>query len=310
MRVLIPLALALAACGPRHAPRGPDRPSMPPALSALADRYDALQPSVQDARGWSDTDRCDALLWASLRAASGVPGVDVGAAEASDGRWLRRPADMPECYAAGESASTVSRDMLLGVLWWAWTARDAGAVSRLWAYGLSHGWSMGSGDPGATTLNPNLIGLLARVCLALGASCPGAGIAAAIPALYVDPAPRGYVRHLEVLQILLRGEIAGGITAHEAARLKKHLDEQPGNPLFLAAQALWGGEDAGNMAQLLHAWPSDRLPDASDWCSSWRTETEDGSSGSLPCGDTGPGGGPRAHSGGEILFLRRVLVGP
>lgn len=309
---LIPALIIAAACGPRHVVARAT-PAVPPELAALAETYQSLQPEVEDSHGWSDTDRCDALLWASLRAAAGVDGVDVGSAETSGGRWLRRPADLPECFASGQSDSTVSRDMLLGVLWWAWTAGDAGVVSRLWAYGLPRGWSMGSGSPGAVILSPNMLGLFARACVALHASCPGAALVATItPQVYTD-SPQGYDRHLEVLQILLRGEMDGSLPAPLVTRLRKQLDEQPDNPLFLVAVAIWGGGTLDDLPARLLQWPQDRLPTAADWCSDWRVEAESGSSGSLPCQDTAadgsPIGVPRKHSGGEILFLRRLLRG-
>lgn len=310
MRWLLLLALLLAACTGKVHPRTvpEDIAEAPHTFDALADTYAAMQGAVSDQRGWVELDRCDALLWASLRAAAGVA-VDVDDAQDPDrpGRWLRRPLDRPECYAAGESASTISRDMLLGVFWWAWTARRGDVVEDLWAYGSVRDWFMGDGRLFGTDtwLNGNMVVLLARLCVRLNAVCSDAADGLAlIPLRWDEDDVRGYQRHLEVLQILLSGELDSSISDAALQRLRKHDAEQPRNPLFAAARALYDGLPLAEVDARLGAWPSDRLPQSSDWCSSWRTEVEDGSSGALPCGDG------RTHSGGEVLFIRRVLWGP
>lgn len=280
-------------------------------LSELAATYAALQHTVSDERGWTNTDGCDALLFNSLRAASGVP-VDVGAAEDPNrgGKWYRRPADLPECFASGESRSSISRDMLLGLTWWIWTHDRVEELERLWKFGQARNWVMGDGRLGGvdTVLNVNLLSLLARTCHKLGASCPGAHVWRHAPLTYHGGA-EGYERHLEVLQILLLAELDGSIPSYLLDRLQRHRAEQPTNPLFAAAVSLFAPPSAVDgpmptLENLLERYPSDRLPTTDDWCSPWPVERDAGDSSLEPCPERG-----RIHSGGEVLFIRRILIG-
>lgn len=310
------LAFVTTACtGGLHQRTQPEAaPGDASLYEALADTYAVLQPSVSDEAGWVDTDRCDAILWASLRASSGVSvNVDVAQDATRRGRWYRRPVSKPECYATGASTSTISRDMLLGVMWWAWTARRADVVRDLWSYGERRGWAMGDGRLfGADTiLNSNLIGLLGRLCVALDANCGGASASAAQIPLTWDGSAAGYTRHLETLQILLLGEVDGELPTHAVERLRTHADEQSWNPLFAAALVLYDEWSPIEVDRRLADYPRDRLPTSADWCSAWRTETEgpgpiaiDGQAGWHPCPNNG-----RTHSGGDVLFIRRVLRG-
>lgn len=273
-----------------------------PLVEELAGTYRSLQ-----APGWTDTAECDALLFNSLRAASGIP-VNPGEAQdpAVPGRWYRRPVSLPECYASGESVSTISRDMLLGVYWWAWSTDNTQVVRDLWEYASSRSWFTGDGQNGGATtlLNSNMVSLLARLCVDLDAGCSGnVGQWAKTPLTFTG-IPEGYVRHLEVLQILLLGEIDGQIPGYLADRLRLHAEQQPDNPLFSSSMVLYNRWNTGEVDADLSEWPTDRLPNSSDWCSSWRTEAEGGSRGWGPCpGDT------EVHSGGEIIFLSRILHG-
>lgn len=298
----------LAACKRLEHRRDQPAEDAAPTLAERVEIYRALQPTVSDQRGWTDTDRCDALLWASLRAASGVT-VDVTAAQDPEdpGRWFRRPVDLPECFATGESKSTISRDMLLGVLWWAWTARRSDVVGDLWDFAREREGVMGDGEFGGleTLLNVNMFGLLGRLCVKTEACDATASVSAAIPLTYQSPNPTGFERHLEVLQITLGGELDGAISTQAVERLRRHASEQPLNPLFAAALVLYDGWSPGEVEVRLDPWPPDRLPTTADWCSDWRTEVEEGSSGSQPCPNEG-----RTHSGGELLFLGRLLRGP
>lgn len=276
-------------------------------LEQLSDTYRSLQTAE-----WTDTDACDALMFNSLRATAGIS-INISEAADSDhpGRWYRRPTSLPECYSTGESRSTISRDMLLGLYWYLWQTQNAQSVADLWAYGSSRSWFMGDGlDGGAdTVLNPNMISLLARLCTKLNASCNGTAAWKDIPLTYTGDA-EGYTRHLEVLQILLLGEMDGSIPGYLADRLAKHANEQTQNPLFAAAMVIYNGWNEVEVDNRLQSWPSDRLPNSSDWCSRWRVESEgpgsilpDGSSGWNPCADN------LTHSGGEILFIKRVVSG-
>lgn len=281
-----------------------------PLVETLADTYASLQPP-----GWTDTAECDALEFNSLRAASGVA-VNPGEAEdpGTPGRWYRRPVGIPECYATGASFSTISRDMLLGVYWWAWSTGNTQVIHDLWEYGATHNWVMGSGRlQGADTLlNPNMIALLGRLCVKTGADCSGNPQQwAEVPLVYTGGST-GFTRHLETLQILLLGEMDGKLPEYLVEVVRGHALQQPDNPLFAVGLVLYDRLDPTEVDRRLQSWPSDRLPTNEDWCSSWRTESEapgpvepNGSRGWNAC----PGGETVVHSGGEVLFLRRLLHG-
>jgi len=82
MLLLLTLALVSACTGKLHPRSQPEAVADEPhAYVELSDAYAAMQGSVSDSRGWVELSRCDALLWASLRAAAGV---------AVEWRFLRR----------------------------------------------------------------------------------------------------------------------------------------------------------------------------------------------------------------------------
>lgn len=314
-KLLVSILLAAALCACAHQKTHREDTPVPPTVDALADVYESLS-EARWPDGWAETDHCDALLWASLRAASGVPAL-VEDAEASPGEWRRRPTSLPECYASGGSTSTISRDMLVGVMWWAWTARRADIVREMWEYAVEHGGRMGSGRlAGADTLlNPNMWTLLAKLCVRMDADCGGAsvGVLSHATTEYTNPQPSGFERHLELLQILLLGEVDGGLPPGLVSRLARHRSEQPGNPLAVAAAAVYGMATPADVDATLSpaVWPSGALPTSADRCATWATEQEfpgpvlpAGAQSLQPCPEDG-----RTHTGGEILFIRRILRG-
>jgi len=303
-RLYLLMLPALAACG---AEKADDRPpaAAPARLEATAQAYLDLLPEVAGPAGFIDTDHCDSLQHSALIAAAGAP-VDVTAAEVEPGRWLRRPASLPECWAAGESRSTITRDQLLGVYWYAWTVKDARIVHDLWAFGEANKWRMGDGRLSGldTLMTYNDILLLARLCDALDADC-GANHRAwnFFPPMWSGTL-QGFERQLEVLRIMLLWEIEGYPSFGAVDRLTRHASEARWNPLFVAALAARGLADPAQVDQRLEAagYPTDRLPSSADWCSEWLVETEEGSK---PCPEE-----DRKHSGGEVLFMRRLFLHP
>lgn len=308
MRILILTCLLLVSCGVLPHRREDKQLSR---LDEMAAVYRGLQTP-----GWVNTDECDALLFNSLRAAAGIS-IPIAQAQDSDipGRWYRRPVSLPECYSTGGSLSTISRDMLLGLYWYLWTERDATNVANLWNYGASRNWVMG--DDGAagfhTILNPNMIALLGRLCVNLSAPCQGNYVSwSQVPLTFFYGISEGFTRHLTVLQILLLGEMEGQLPGYLVDELRLHAVEQPRNPLYAAAVLLYDRSwSSTEVDRRLESWPVDRLPTSADWCSSWRVEAEgpgpitpDGSRGWNPCPEN-----DQVHSGGEILFIQRILRG-
>lgn len=299
----IPLLLCLLACAPAEQ-KSPQSPEIPAGLAARAAVYSALLPEVSGPAGFIDSSHCDSLQHSALIAAAGAQ-VDVTAAELAPGRWLRRPASLPECWAAGESRSTITRDQLLGVFWYAWTTKDARIVHDLWAYGEANKWRMGEGRFAGvdTFLIYNDILILARLCDALKADCGANHRTWNFFSPIWSGAPVGFERQLDVLRIMLLWEIEGRPSFGAVERLLMHAAEAPWNPLFVAALAARGLADPAQVDQRLEAagYPTERLPTSDDWCSEWLVETEGGSK---PCPNEG-----NTHSGGEILFMFRLFGG-
>jgi hypothetical protein len=295
----------LLGCGKEHTSTPTNTP---PALALRAELYRTLEPAAVDPFGFADVEHCDATTYSGLLAASGAP-VQLETAEQSPGRWLRRPTTYPECWANKQSRSTISRDAILSVLWWAWTTNRLDVVDRLWDYGNGRSWFMGDGRLAGvdTLLNTNMLSLLAWTIYELGGHPPAW-------ALLIQPSwdseTVGYEAQLQVLQILLWGEIHGQIPEEGADCLRRHLTREDWNPLFYVAAMRWLGADPQGLDVLLtnetgvRMWPTDRLPTSADRCAAWVTMEDSGADGWVPCPERGA-----THSGGDLLLLDRILRG-
>ena len=297
------LALLLTACGKPEKPPVDGHPDSE--LSAKRDLYGSLLPSVSDAHGFIETDKCDSLIVSSLLGALGLP-VTVEAAELEPGRWLRRPTSYPECYASGGSRSTISRDMLLGVMWWAWRAKRLDVAQDLWSYGTSRDWFMGEGRMGGTdTWFVPLVPLLARLIHALGGESHEARL---FPIASEKNRHTGFAAHLQVLQLLLDGELSGGLSEDAVRSLKWQYERQPRNPLFSAAYYRFSGDEGAREASTSalkdeRLFPANRLPTSADRCDGWIIERDEDDEDWAPCGEG------RTHSGGDFLLSEAVLSG-
>lgn len=268
--------------------------------------YLSLIPTVQGPSGFISTDRCDSLLLSSLLA-SVAPGiVDPRSAEDTvhPGRWYRRPVSIPECYSTGESRSTISRDQLLGVLWWAWRTQRLDILQDLWRYGEERSWFMGDGRlDGADTQFGPLVGLLAREIFALGGSDYAARLVP-LPA-ETEQGSVGFDAHLQVLEILLAGEIGGDISDSALERLREQVARQPRNPLYQYAAHRYTDGVQGAATALLSdpaLYPSDHLPTSADRCEEYLPQRDDGPDWQ-PCPAEG-----RTHSGVDFLFVADLII--
>jgi len=280
------LLLACSTFSPKSSPKTID----------LEAQYVSMVQDIQDENGFIDTKYCDSILHTALIGVHPDIKVNLEAAEKSPGEWLRRPLSYPECFESGESRSTISRDMLLGVMWWAVVNKDLGMLERMWDYGTSNAWFMGNNVH--TVMNFNMITLLAKAIYKLGGS---------------DYLPRrsyiyfgnceGYVCHLSALQIALNGYIEGSIRGSHVDYLIKIADKNPNNILFAALKAKYVDYDFAKVfAMIAQRYPADRLPNTSDWCDDWPVQREDTDSNLRPCKGVG-----RQHSGGELLFTLWII---
>lgn len=295
-------AVCLVGCGAKH-PAESTRTDVTELTDKVAN-YHGLIMQAQDEAGFVGVDTCDSTLFSGLAGAAGAS-VNLTQAEDPDhpGRWYRRPVAYQECYASGASRSTVSRDQLLGVYWWAWRTKDLGALERLWAYGAARNWVMGDDAVGGahTLLNGNMVRLLADAVYALGGENHQS--ARLIPYDW-SGTPTGFEAHLQVLQVLLAGELNGALGDRALAVLQTQAERQPQNPLFQAAYHRYtDGDQSAAITLLLNEawWPANRLPSSADRCEAWLPQRDYGDDWA-PC-DSG-----RGHSGADLLFVAGLIL--
>lgn len=264
MKPILIVALLVTGCG--FFERHPEQPGKEP-VELLREEYVArlvaLEAASDPATGWPSSEDCDGTLWAGLACAAGAQ-VTVTLAEHAPGVVHRRPRSSGACWTpeGGDAGarSTVSQDMLTGYLWCLWRNGDYPATRRLADAGGAReervagqlvGWVLGEPYPAeafAVVLRPNLIGVTGRMLYALsgGADRPDY---MGFPAFY-PPVAEDYEQHLQVLGILLQGEVdtaargAGlvDVDGEMLKRLHELADAHPEDALFQAARATYTGD--------------------------------------------------------------------
>lgn len=290
-RLLASLLLLLTACG---TPGRSDPKATSSATADLEARY-SLYHSLAP-RGWDSNSGCDALLFVSLlQAGLGEQG-PVEQAQGSPGRWYRNDSLAASC------SSDVSRDMFMGLFVWIWQFKRLDVAEEIWAYGQANNWKMGEERKdfdNRAVFTPVTIAALADLIHALGGEDHGERH---IPRVYnVQP---GFVSHLTLLQLYLRGETKGGLTEGEIDVLRAIRQHMSLNPLVHALLHRYtDGDQTAATSLLLSIWPSERLPTSTDWSEIWRPQRSDGDPGLQP------GYGDEPHSGGDFLFVAALVLG-
>lgn len=170
--------------------------------------------------GWPSDEDCDGALWAGIALAAGADWVNVSSAVGPDGRPTRRPHS--DCgprelgYNSG-SSTTISNDMITGILLGLNHTRDSSTAKRLWDYGYSHSWIMGEPNWYASRvlLRPNGITMLARVLYKV--SNGQYDYAARWSAVVYGPVVEDYEGHLLLLGRYLQSKVGGPQYGMEAA---------------------------------------------------------------------------------------------
>ena len=257
--------------------------------------YEKLIKSMQDECGFIHTDESDSLLFSSLLGC--VPGFDVyiDACLAFDGRWLRKPTYYSEPYAAGESKSSISRDMLLGLAWYAWFNRRLDISESVINYALEHYLVMGSGAISRIIMSPGLLATYACISHRLGG--PSRSWLRWIPC-DVGVTQTSYRGHLQILHCILRDIICGRAFRHRAI-YDRQVRRAPRNPLYnIAAGRIAEAEEV--MSDIRY-FPRRRLPTNKDRKTHWFQMRDEGP-------DWEPQGGRViTHTGGDYLFLKFLI---
>jgi hypothetical protein len=265
-------------------------PALLDQLKERTELYKDLGPT-----GFISTEYCDSLLFSALNAVARNERIDIEDAQGEPGQWFRRPSK--DCYPEN-SKSTISRDMLLGVILYAVHFNEPGLLDDLWDYGEANNWVMGEGVIDRTLFTPTMIALLAEARYNLS----GVDVAARFLAQTYDTTP-GYRSHLSILKMVIKSKL-GGLSAWDKRNLRILKEKNPTNPLIQAMYARHiGGDYTAALVHLLKDFPADRLPTTNDWCSEWRTQLKAGDNFLKPC----PGN--KTHSGGDFLFVSAIILG-
>ncbi len=271
-------------------------------LKLKRDLYISLMGEKADSYGFIEYETCDSLLFTGLVGAVGWKTI-ITKARDENGAWHRRDVDCP-CYPGG-SRSTISRDMLLGLLWYIWRNDRLDLAKDLWDYGTEHGWIMGEGDVSRIYFTPGLQATLAEIIYQLGGT--NYRLARAMPQSW-SKGLKGFQAHLEGLHIALRGELLGYITPNMSKALNDICTRYPENSLFCLIKARFAdSQNAANVNGNLAAFgledpqifPKDRLPTDADRSSRWYFENNDRTPGEDKTED---------HSGGDLVFCASLIL--
>lgn len=305
MRYLVCMLLVLAAtgCGKRSKKADP-APGSDELLETLRPKYELYQSFVagkQDPDGFINVQECDSLLFSSLIGTGRLP-VSVEKARDAGGAWFRRPLTYAPCY-PGSSGSSISRDMFLGLFLYIWYNKRLELAEQIFSYGEANNWKMGEGDITRIYLTPALQATLAEIIARLGGE--NHKVARALPVILTD-GNRGFAAHLDVLLILLRGDMIGSISADNLKVLESHLSRNAKNGFFAYVyHKFLDGDQSQAVSVLLDPglFPSDRLPTNQDHKEPylWQREFDD---------DWQPSADPLVeHAGADFYFLASQLFG-
>lgn len=301
MRTILLTLLFLLHCGPDKSPA--KSTTTPTDIEAKSELYLSLVKSHQDADGFIMSETCDSLLFTGLLSAA-APELDINihAAQDRNGTWFRRPGY--DCGPEfGNSRSTISRDMILGLFWHMWRNRDLPAAVELMQNLQARNYVLrGDGTPGELALTTTMVQTLAEMIFQLGG--PDYVAERNLPGFF-SSSQTGFKAHLTVWHILLRGEIYGQISASNFQVLQAQVERQPNNPLFQAAYHRFLDGDYTSVIKLLMdsgEWPADRLPSSLDHCDDWpiqRDYTEKDWGSCIP---------EVEHSGAELPIIFRLII--
>jgi len=132
--------------------------------TGLVQTYTKFYPDVSDKDGFIMYDKCDSLLFSALAWASGRNvNIELAEDKKKKGLWNRRSMKYNSCYPQ-YSRSTISRDMIIGLMIGAFVRRRFDILLDLHRYGRANYWIMGKGSVSKVHLGSNLESLLG-LCL-------------------------------------------------------------------------------------------------------------------------------------------------
>lgn len=297
--LLVALAI-VAGCGRRKEPKE-DEVGVKPDLAAKFMLYSTLS-NTNGAWLFGD---CDATLKEGLRGT--YASTDLQEAEKEPGEWFRRPLSLGDCYEMRHpdgsrlSASRISRDMLLGVGWWAWSNGRPDVARSVVEYADANGDIMGPGVITRTDIRAQLKATFLKIA--------GSDRLDSHTPIVVSGTEKDFGRHLAAQHLFLRAEVTGGMPEGYSWWLRQQAEEQPSNPLYALLVARYLTGDYETVKRLLMDethWPNDRLPTSAEHCSDWLIQRDMGSDWE-PCPDHAEN--PRRWSGSDWLFVASWISG-
>lgn len=284
-KILFGICLSLIpSCGSRYEIHKPVERDV---ISHVKHKYETYvklaQPDLHD---------CDSLLFTSLIEAARKDTNIIDSFRNSDGQWFRRPS--MDCYDLGQSKSTISRDMFIGLAWYIWSHKRLDLAEQVIEYANDHSLRMGQGEASRIFFSPSIYATFLLLREHLGGD--KAGVRGRIP-LVVPSEKTGFVAHLYVLHAMLRKELTGKFNEDAAYEIAK---QNPQNALFQLA----AGNEAKAADLLLNKdwWPDDRLPTSDDRCSPWIIQREYSDKNWKGCSEG------KTHTGGDFLFTAWLLL--
>lgn len=252
----------------------------------------------QDTFGFIEFEHCDSTLFSGLLGCHKFVDVNlIAARNQKTKQWFRRPLEYDECWASGKSRSTISRDMLLGVMAWSFFNNRSDVLQDIYRYAKRNFWRMGQGRyHGADTLmNPDYMSLLARLIYKM------TGVSHWIRywPLSVDQHASGYQAHLQCVYLILAFQANGYLNGDQLSAIEKMYNADQTNLLKTILYYKTFGHDIV-LDFNWHHYPSSRNPSSRDRSEPWAIQRSEGDQGLKPSPNC------RIHSGGDLIFCEFV----
>lgn len=280
-------------------------------IKVKSELYMSMIEPERDVHGFIMFSHCDALLFSSMLSAAGAI-TDINAARDDNGGWHRRATQdcgpsfnvNPET-GKGNSRSTVSRDMILGLFWHLYKNKDLQtSIDLMESLKGNFYFLKGEGTPGELLMNPSMLNTLAKIIKKLGG--PEFSLELSYPAIFSKD-QEDFVAHLSVWHILLRADIDKSISNGNLEILKYHAERVPHNPLYQAAyHRYFDGCQKKAIALLMDdsVWPNNSLPTSANHCSDWPIQ-RDSDSDWAPCPAENS-----THLGAELPVIYNLILNP
>ena len=237
------------------------------ALTRKAQVYDVRYTQALDTYGF--VRGCDGLLFTSLLVASGRPQpISLAEDQKQPGKWHRSA--LQDCLVTGQSKSTISRDMLLGLALALWQTKDGAAITRLLAFSEKSKGILGEATDretllSRTSMSPGLLALYSEMnFLITGTTSASRGY---FPE--VQKPLFGFEAHLQVLNLILKAALYGGIISQDLNVMKRLAESEVKNALFQAVYHGFTDGDGSSVARILldtSLFPETSLPSSRQRC--------------------------------------------